>query len=234
MTTHLSDTFSASDGTNLDGHTPDVGSAWSVQDRLVPGVPTLQIIGNALVSVSPGYGTWERVRGGPSGLGADFVLALTHAAHTGYSSEADLCFGFRRQSDGERLEFRLLIQPSVSSDDVVASLRHVSAGESVTVLDTDTETFFADYQARDFVLTVSGGNLTVTKGGVGILSASGVSLTASGFFEIYCGVNPQTAGARVDNLLITSGGGGGSVAAGSLTNGSPLVNLAASRLTGGV
>lgn len=210
MTVVFSDTFTDTDGTTLASHTPTTGSSYSVIDFTVLNAFTAEINTNRLRGITPGYSAFYRWKLNPaSAYIANHTIAFNWGANIGNNGTFDTRFQTRFQSGGERYEFRLVYNHTVSSSAVTAEIRYITAGETVTVL-TSTTFSPSAYANEPFLCTVNGSDLSMTRNGGALLSTTNSTITAAGDVNLRVSVAAFSDAGRIDDLTITNTTGGGS------------------------
>jgi hypothetical protein len=210
MTVVFSDTFTDTDGVKPGSHTPTTGSSYSVIDYTLINTHTAEIHTNRLRTMNPTFGAFYRWKLNPaSAFTADHTIAFNYGANISQTGFADIRFQTRFQGTSERYEFRLLYDNNVSSLTVLAEIRHVTSGGTVTTLATTT---FApsQYANEPFVCSLSGSALQITRNGSNLLSTTDSTIASAGDVNLRVGVNNGLDSARLDDLVITNTAGGGS------------------------
>ena len=200
----FSDTFTDTDGVKLESHTPTVGTSYSVVDATIIGSYTAEINTNRLRSISVGFGAFYRWKLNPtSAYTANHSVSFGFGANTSNTGTGDIRFQVRYQGDTSRYEFRLVYNNNTSGTTVLAEIRYVSSGGTVTVL-TSTTFSPATYANDSIVCTVNGTSLTMTRNGSSLLSTTNSSIAAAGDTLLYIGSNDFSDAIRIDNLFVTN------------------------------
>jgi hypothetical protein len=208
MTVVFSDTFTDTDGTTLASHTPTVGASYTVIDFTVLNAFTAEINTNRLNAITPGYSSFYRWKLNPaSAYAANHTIAFNWGANIGANGRGDFRFQTRFQSGGERYEFRLVYDHTVSTTAVTAEIRYITAGGTVTVLATTTFSPSA-YANEPFVCTVNGTALSMSRNGSGLLSTTDSTIASAGDVNLRVDVSSFANAARLDDLTITNTGSG--------------------------
>jgi hypothetical protein len=213
MAVVFSDTFTDTDGVKLGSHTPTVGTSYSVIDYTILSAHTAEVHTNRVRSLAVGYGAFYRWMLNPtSAYTANHSVSFGFGANTGNNGTGDLRIQVRYQGDTSRYEFRLVYNNNTSTVTVLAEIRHVSSGGTVTVL-TSTTFSPSTHANEPIVCTVNGTALTMTRNGSGLLSATDSSISGAGDTMLRIESNDNDDAIRMDDLSITDSlGGGGSVA----------------------